>query len=277
MTSALAIAKHMLQQRASIVPVIYRSKNFDKWALDARGYTLADLREKLPTEEDIEYWWSSGRRNIAALTNSNLIVLDFDKVANYHLFKIKNPTLWHTMTVKSGNGFHVYFRIENDIPDGVKSAINGMECKHNGAAILLPPSIHPNGTVYQTVYTGMLNSYSILQLTSIDVLIDAGLLVLGATPPDPRPVKEKTSVVARPDIIQFLSARGHEFKQTGGDFVVTSCPFHSDDHPSFWINVATQKCNCFVESCQSAKSMDIYDLLQRMFNITFRQAKAMVG
>lgn len=108
------------------------------------------------TQEQIIEWDQAGLwRNIGILTgeaSGNIVVIDFDGLAGYEMFKEKFPDLVHTKTVASGSGLgmHVYFKCDL-LPDSfdVKGAIIdggeliNVEFKANERAVAIPPSIHP--------------------------------------------------------------------------------------------------------------------------------------
>ena len=88
-----------------------------------------------------------------AIVQSNLVVLDFD------IRNIASRTLWedyrrqcvkfNTHTVKTDNGFHFYYLADKDKQFKGK-LIPGIDIKHKGY-VVLPPSIHPNGSTYQVI------------------------------------------------------------------------------------------------------------------------------
>lgn len=109
------------------------------------------------TQEQIMEWESKGLwRNIGLLcgeASGNIVVIDFDGLAGYEMFKEKFPELVYTKTVLSGSelGMHVYFKVDL-LPDSfqvMKAVVDGgelinVEIRANGMAVLIPPSIHPD-------------------------------------------------------------------------------------------------------------------------------------
>jgi hypothetical protein len=55
----------------------------------------------------------------------------------------------NTHTVKTDNGFHFYYRADKSKQFKGK-LIPGIDIKHKGY-VVLPPSIHPNGSIYQVI------------------------------------------------------------------------------------------------------------------------------
>jgi hypothetical protein len=102
----------------------------------------------------VQRWFKEEDRNIGlAIVQSNLVVLDFD------IRNIVSRTLWedyrrlcvksNTHTVKTDNGFHFYYVADKDKQFKGK-LIPGIDIKHKGY-VVLPPSIHPNGSTYQVI------------------------------------------------------------------------------------------------------------------------------
>ncbi len=103
----------------------------------------------------INKWFKSDNNlNIGlAIAQSNLVVLDFDKR------NIASRTLWeqyrricvasNTHTVKTDNGYHFYY-LADKTKQFKGKLIPGIDIKHKGY-VVLPPSIHPNGSIYQVV------------------------------------------------------------------------------------------------------------------------------
>ena len=56
-----------------------------------------------------------------------------------------------TPTVQTGNGLHVYLRMPDnvDIPPSAGKVGIGLDVRGVGGYVVYPPSIHPNGTVYE--------------------------------------------------------------------------------------------------------------------------------
>src|SRR5690348_4241209 len=104
--------------------------------LAAKGFTVIPLTGKKPvlndwqklrkiTPEQIMSWDRDGLwKNIGMVcgaASNNIVVIDFDGMTGYDLFKAAFPNLVQTMTVAtgSGNGMHAYFRVEL-LPDSQK-------------------------------------------------------------------------------------------------------------------------------------------------------------
>ena len=102
----------------------------------------------------IKRWFSKPDLNIGlAIAQSNLVVLDFDlrnvsNRINWELYR-QMCIKFNTHTVKTDNGFHFYFKAEKTKHFKGK-LMPGIDIKHKGY-VVLPPSIHPNGSIYQVI------------------------------------------------------------------------------------------------------------------------------
>ncbi len=126
-----------------IIPVPYGKK--------AARIRWGRYQESRPDEKQIRKWFATNNRNIAVIVgevSNGLTCRDFDTIAEYHLWVSKYPDLAKMLpTVQTSKGMHVYF--EGHIK-GIKHIANG-ELRGNGGYCLLPPSVHPDGAIYQWV------------------------------------------------------------------------------------------------------------------------------
>ena len=102
----------------------------------------------------IKRWFSKPDLNIGlAIAQSNLVVLDFDlrnvnNRINWELYR-QMCIKFNTHTVKTDNGYHFYFKADKTKHFKGK-LIPGIDIKHKGY-VVLPPSIHPNGSKYEVI------------------------------------------------------------------------------------------------------------------------------
>lgn len=144
--------------------------------LAEQGYTTIPLTGKRPvtegwqnlrkvTPEMVADWERAGYyKNIGMVcgcASNNVVVVDFDGMAGYEMFKQAFPELADTFTVAtgSGKGMHVYFKVDL-LPDStgfMNIPIEGsepcnIEIKADGKQVVIPPSIHPDtGKAYVKV------------------------------------------------------------------------------------------------------------------------------
>ncbi len=131
----------------SVLPLRPQSKEPCKFL--RHGYL--DASDDLAT---IKRWFQDPELNIGlAIVQSNLVVLDFDKRNAMSKEKWQNYFEWcnklNTHTVKTDDGYHFYFKADPTLSFKGK-LIPGIDIKHKGY-VVLPPSIHPNGTQYTVI------------------------------------------------------------------------------------------------------------------------------
>lgn len=132
----------------------YRARGFCVIPI-ARGQKKAAIKWKQfqangPTENNLRRWFGTGKYNSLAVVlgeaSGGLGCRDFDTMESYERWAAAHPDLASTLpTVATNRGRHVYFQTDQlgykEWDDGEYRA----DCKHY---CLLPPSQHPDGTVY---------------------------------------------------------------------------------------------------------------------------------
>lgn len=153
-----------------------------------KGYTVIPLRGKAPLVEgwqklhdlkpnkiyewEQKGWWSNIGM-VCGAASKNTVVIDFDGLAGYELFKLAFPELVDTLSVLtgSGEGMHVYFSVDL-LPDSIKvmnvptqdtGELINIEFKSDGTQVVIPPSVHPDTLLTYEVY----NSAPIMHLSNI--------------------------------------------------------------------------------------------------------------
>ena len=140
------ISTHFMRYEAlgwSVIPINERSKQpHVSW----RNY-----EEKRPTRDQMMTWakqWPSAGLAVITGTISGVIVIDDDGGTNAaaEAFLAKLPP---TARVKTSKGFHLYFRLpaNTTVPTKVRF-MPGLDVRGEGGYALVPPSIHPDGSVY---------------------------------------------------------------------------------------------------------------------------------
>lgn len=133
----------------SLIPLAPGSKS-PQWDLlpkDKKGHsTWKPLADRAASEAEIYAWFEKvPDLNIGVLLGpSGLAVLDADDPQ-----KVKDYNLWlpDTARVKTGRGFHYYYRTEHPAKT---VAFDGGELRGNGSYVVLPPSVHgETGTRYE--------------------------------------------------------------------------------------------------------------------------------
>lgn len=125
-----------------------KKKAWIKWA----GY-----QQNRPDEKPLRKWFTNGKRNMAVVlgeVSGGLACRDFDTVGAYESWAKIRPDLATILPiVKTGKGYHVYFsahvRGRKDIKGNNGEHLG--EVRGSGHYCMLPPSVHPNGSVYEWV------------------------------------------------------------------------------------------------------------------------------
>ncbi len=114
-----------------------------------------------PDTKKVRTWFRrSGQRNIAVVlgpVSGNLICRDFDKLESYHAWAAEHRELADSLpTVTTSKGRHVYCLADFDVidhDDAIRQrkyvTLGDGELRLQGCYCLLPPSIHPDRTMYR--------------------------------------------------------------------------------------------------------------------------------
>lgn len=285
------------QLNTPLVPIQANSKAYDKLAWQERGYrSLADLKQRGIKVPDIIAWWESGarkkERNTAIATTDHLFVLDFDSEDQYWRFCSEMPILAQTMTVKSPNGYHCYFRTQEAIPSNLKSKWPEVEVKASGDCILCPPSridlkwYHRIGIIRDPLVIPRAASIGLLEererpfsftcANDIEPILSkerskpqgerSDRLYRGVI----RDIKERLSMLE-------LAMKYSELQPSGGGCFIGLCPAHDDDKPSF--RVAGNRCGCFRQDCRmyDKRGLDIIEFHSRLHQVDYRGSIAILA
>ena len=127
----------------------------------APAITWADYQRRIPTEIEIDQWFSDNHNQIGIVcgcVSGNLVVFDFDGEKWNELlndFEAAFPELANTRVVITGSGkAHIYVRcteLTEDITREVRTFPDKgeVELRANNHYVLAPPSIHPSGGDYR--------------------------------------------------------------------------------------------------------------------------------
>ena len=102
-----------------------------------------------------KYWENS---NWGAKTGreSGLVALDFDHrsggLTTYAELVQQHPEVENTVMVNSGGGRHLWFKHPGGTISSQTDIRNGVDVRGDGGMIIVPPSIHANGSNYQWVH-----------------------------------------------------------------------------------------------------------------------------
>ena len=107
--------------------------------------------------DQIHKWWAkTPDANIGARTGNGLVVLDFDideakgedGLETLHGWESEHGELPETVTAVTGRGgMHLWFRVNGNVSNSA-NAQKGVDIRGDGGFVVMPPSVHPNGTAY---------------------------------------------------------------------------------------------------------------------------------
>lgn len=111
-------------------------------------------QKERPTREQIIEWFNvKDPVNIATICGSvsnNFVAIDFDDPEQYPRIFKKEEIEAKTPVVRTHRGFQLYFR-NNKPVDTFKIPELSLEIRGNGAIVVMPPSLHPEGSQYHYV------------------------------------------------------------------------------------------------------------------------------
>lgn len=112
-----------------------------------------EYQERLSTEEEIKNWlgkWSNANIGIVTGKISGITVVDFDNPEALEYAERQGLPL--TPLVKTGKGFHAYFRYEEGVGNFQKrDDLPDIDLRGDGGYVVAPPSIHKSGRQYTWV------------------------------------------------------------------------------------------------------------------------------
>ncbi|MGB9683103.1 MAG: phage/plasmid primase, P4 family, partial [bacterium] len=125
----------------SIIPVGRDKKPIIEWK---------EYQTRYPTDEELEAWFSDGKNNIAIVTGpiSEIAVIDIDGEEGEESIKQNKLYLPPTPCVKTGKGYHYYFKYQDGVRNFTKR-YPGIDLRGEGGYVLAPPSKHPSGAIYE--------------------------------------------------------------------------------------------------------------------------------
>jgi len=259
-------ALQLIKLRYTPIPLSGKSPVVKDWQ---------NLRNVTP-EQVFDWERANLWRNIGMVTgaaSNNVVVIDFDGLAGYELFKAAFPELVNTMTIAtgSGNGMHCYYQVDL-LPDSsavMNIPVNGgelvnIEFKSDGKQVVVPPSIHPDTGNEYTVH----NRAPVMHISNL-----SGVFAWAKSlkPQDAKewqpPASYTTSSNLNPKLLQaveshFLS-QPHKMHR---EWINCACPDrnthrHGDETWSFGYNPQTGAGHCFTCHAETGKGWNLKELL----------------
>lgn len=141
--SWIALGEKYLKKGFSILPVGIDKRPLIQW----RQY-----QSQRPTIDKVKIWCQMSEfQGFGVITGkiSGVIVLDVDVDKGADISGLEIPG---TPTVKTGGGYHYYFRYPEDIPVKNRTGIlPNVDIRGDGGLAVLPPTKHPNGKLYKWI------------------------------------------------------------------------------------------------------------------------------
>lgn len=222
-------------------------------------------------------------KNIGIVTGciSNCIVLDIDNLSA--LSKLEElGTLPFTWKVRSNRGIHLYFNYNNTIPS--MKLWDSIDVLSDNKQVVAPPSIHPNGSIYEWV----LSPRQVRKAELPNWLVEYLQMYHFQRISEPSSAekthkikvwkKNKKSIsvdintlLCNTNWVDFYSRFTSNIKGTG-DWLSSKCPFHRDHHNSFSFNRNNGGWVCFA-GCGSGNGIKA---VQHLYNLDFQLAVKLI-
>jgi len=121
-----------------------------------------EYQERRASFQEIDSWFSPRNAQthqsiglVLGAVSDKVVVIDLDGLDAVREFYVRFPKvsgLTLTVATGSGQGAHLYFRVDK-IPANinVRTPLGGFEIRGNGQYVIAPPSPHPSGKFYKTI------------------------------------------------------------------------------------------------------------------------------
>ncbi len=135
--SLIETTKSLIKQGFSVIPVHgdnHKSnpkKPLTHWK---------QFQKRLAFPQEIDEWFQQNVTAIGIVCGhvSQLMVIDFDDVYTYHKFRKQFPDVADTFTVKTRRGYHLYFKINQQLSS---YKFDGGDIKAEKSYVIAPPSV----------------------------------------------------------------------------------------------------------------------------------------
>jgi len=144
MDSMMEVALKLVEMGKPVIPVNRETKRpIIQWR---------EYQKTLPTREEAESWFGSDDVNIGLITGrlSGYVVIDCDSKEAIESFLERYPDANNTLQIQTGRGRHFYFQYEEGIRNDTGKLLGpGIDIRGEGGFVVVPPSVHANGTPYE--------------------------------------------------------------------------------------------------------------------------------
>jgi Bifunctional DNA primase/polymerase, N-terminal/Phage integrase family len=135
--------KYYVDNNFSLVPLAYRSKQ--------AACSWSEFQQRHASLRECELWFGKGTEtNVGIITGaiSEIIVLDVDGEEG-ELSLLSLGSLPATPSVRTGKGRHLYFKHPGFPVRNFIRIKPGLDVRGDGGYVVAPPSVHPDGSVYE--------------------------------------------------------------------------------------------------------------------------------
>ena len=242
-------------------------------------------QNRLPPRELVARWFAR-ECNLALLTGGpgRLLVLDFDRFADWIHWRRDNPELAGTYTEQTARGVHTFLRVGKPTSS---MAVDGVDVLGDRHTVMVSPSIHPSGARYEPMIDG-----AIMSIPDLSTALPDWERRVHHTDPERSPLITESFIpdaTRRHDLVGLVKAAFPilrylaQFTQPipssrDGRWFVCRCPSpgHTDVNPSFWCDAARGLCGCFKPDCQhsqpNGKPMDTINVHAWLHGLSNREA-----
>lgn len=237
--------------------------------------------------------WFRGDSNMAVACGGkkHLTVVDFDTQSGYYkmLARVNDDIrgiIDRTYKVKTGRGLHVYFNVESRSRKNVEEKI---DIKGDGGYVLVPPSLHPSGSVYTAMPVAEISDIQSISNTMLceisnipefepevvrDYCCENGGSVFDIVGDDLGFMSDFDYVLANVPILRVALRLTPMFPKNGsGRYWMGRCPVHKDTDPSFWVDTELGIAKCYSTACPlNDKAVNAIGLWSMAKNISYVDA-----
>ena len=104
------------------------------------------------TEAEVCSWPAESNLGVVTGSISGLVVVDVDGPEGQEAFTARcDGVLPYTPTVKTGKGLHLYFNHPGGQVTNRVGLLSKVDLRGDGGFVVMPPSVHENGTTYEWV------------------------------------------------------------------------------------------------------------------------------
>jgi len=270
-------AQYWLAQGVDLVPLKPTSKSL------VAGF--GPYREHITTEPAARAWFAAASHNLGVVCGTGaegqLVVADFDDVQEYERWRASVGAVTDTLTEKTARGVHVFY-FSGDAPSGVSP---GIELKGRGAVVMVAPSVHPSGVVYQRIkdvpVARVESAARLFPLLSVKREISPDHDDWSVSRQESRPMigKDVVSRIKSAVSVRMLASQLTALRSSDGGrgrWYAGRCPFHNDQNPSFWVDAERGLWGCRTPSCPTnasgERAHDVINLYARAQDIDEREA-----